>query len=248
MAFWNKKKKDDAAEAENNSAASEEAKKDKEASTLDIVKETMVQAKEELHAERQAAAQEAAASKANTPGGEMPTANEIRKAQEILARAQAAQAQNGAKVGANAPVNTASLKAVINVFAQNKTQENLKMVMDCLQKPGTLVCVPAQIITSKENEEKMKQGGQVKLEGPIKINPVILTDNTGKKVFPIFSGEDTIPDDIKSKTPKVNMPLAQCLNIMKTIKDVDTFALDPFTANIRIGVNIEEKPNVPNQG
>ncbi len=87
----------------------------------------------------------------------------------------------------------------------------------------------------------MKQGGQVKLEGPIHINPVLLTDNTVKKVFPIFSGEDEIPEDLRKKTPKVNMPLGQCLNIMKGMKDVDTFALNPYSANIRIGVNIEQK-------
>ena len=86
----------------------------------------------------------------------------------------------------------------------------------------------------------MKQGGEVKLEGPVHINPLLLTDNTGKKVFPVFSSEDAIPDDIKKKSPKVNMPLGHCVNIMKGLKDVDTFALDPYTANIRIGVNAQE--------
>ncbi len=233
MAFWNKKKNDAPAQ-------SESAKEEKqEASTLDLIKEAMEEAKEERSSQMQ---QQAAAAQNNG----MPTPDEIRKAQEVLARAQAAQQGGGAnagsaKVGANAPINTASLKAVINLFVQSKSQENLKRVMDCLQNPKTLVCVPAQIITSKENQEKMKKGGEVKLEGPVHINPVLLTDNTGKKVFPIFSGEDTIPDDIKSKTPKVNMPLGQCINIMRGMKDVDTFALDPYTANIRIGVNAEEK-------
>ena len=80
----------------------------------------------------------------------------------------------------------------------------------------------------------------MKLEGPVKINPVILTDNTGKKVFPVFSGEDMIPDDLKAKTPKVNMPFGQCLNIMRGMKDVDTVVLDPYTSNIRIGVNVNQ--------
>ena len=137
-------------------------------------------------------------------------------------------------------MNTASLKAVINNFQQSKTQDNLQKIINCLQNPKTLVCVPAQIITSKENREKMKQGGEMKLEGPVKINPVILTDNTGKKVFPVFSGEDMIPNDLKAKTPKVNMPFGQCLNIMRGMKDVDTVVLDPYTSNIRIGVNVNQ--------
>ncbi|MGN0182766.1 MAG: SseB family protein [Candidatus Ornithomonoglobus sp.] len=249
MAFWNKKKKDEENPEVQSAAESAEEAKDEE-STLDIVKATMEQAKEELREERNQAAEEARAAQAanEQPGGAMPTADEIKHAQEILARAQAARADQipaGAKVGINAPVNTANLKAVIAQFMQSKTQENLKLVMDCLQNPKTLVCVPAQIITSKENQEKMKQGGEVKLEGPIQISPVLLTDNTGKKVFPIFSGEDTIPDNIKNSTPKVNLPFQQCFNIMKGLKDVTTFALDPFTANITMGVNIQQNPNAP---
>ncbi|MCH5213242.1 MAG: SseB family protein [Oscillospiraceae bacterium] len=242
MALFGKKKKEKAAEAEAAAKVTEESKSD-----LDLIKEAMAEADEEREARLQEAAKNTASNE--QPGGPMPTPEEIRKAQEILARAGAAGAQTqnvasapkGARVGVNAPVNTASLKAVVNNFVQSKTQDNLKKVMDCLQNPKTLVCVPAQIITSKENEEKMKQGGEVKLEGPVRINPVILTDNTGKKLFPIFTGEDAIPDDIKSKTPKVNMPLGHCLNLMKGMKDVDTLALDPYTANIRIGVNANEQ-------
>lgn len=243
MAWFGKKKKEENTTPEVQENAAEEVSAD---SILDAVKEGMEEAKAERYnqmaqetAEAQAAQQQAAAA------NEMPTADEIRKAQEILARAQAAQANTiptGAKVGVNAPVNSANLKSCITNFIASKTQENLKLVMDCLQKPETLICVPAQIITSPENQEKMKQGGQVQLDGPIHINPIILTDNNGKKVFPIFSSEETIPDEIKSKTPKVNMPLGHALNIMKGIKDVDTFALDPYTANIRIGVNVEQKP------
>lgn len=231
MALFGKKKKNEEA------VETVETNKEKtEGSTLDLIKEAMEEAKEERQV------QSTPSQTAAPTGDNMPTADEIRKAQEVLARAQAANAiPSGAKVGVNAPINTSNLKAVIAKFAAEKTQGNIKLVMDCLQKPQTLVCVPAQIITSPENQEKMKQGGEVKLEGPIHINPVILTDNNGKKVFPIFSGEDTIPDDLKKKTPKVNMPFAHCVNIMKNIKDVDTFALDPYTANIRINVNIEEK-------
>lgn len=244
MALFGKKKKNEA--EEENKVDEVKTENTEESSTLDLIKETMEEAREERHAQMEQAAAEAsnsAAEQQSVPAG-MPTEEEIRKAQEVLARAQqarGAEIPGGAKVGINAPINMENLKAVIKKFQQDKSQENLKLVMDCLQKPQTLVCVPAQIITSKENQEKMKQGGQVKLEGPIHINPVLLTDNTGKKVFPIFSGEDEIPEDLRKKTPKVNMPLGQCLNIMKGMKDVDTFALNPYSANIRIGVNIEQK-------
>ena len=230
MAWFGKKKKEQAEKPE---------KTEQSSSTLDIIKETMAEANQE----REARMQESASA---TDGGEMPTADEIKRAQEVIARAQAAQAAQPQQnvqpnAGVNAPINTASLKAVINNFVQNKSQENMQKIINCLQNPKTLVCVPAQIITSKENQEKMKQGGEVKLEGPVKINPLILTDNTGKKVFPMFSGEELIPDDIKNKTPKVNMPFGQCLNIMRGMKDVDTVVLDPYTANIRINVNVEKK-------
>jgi hypothetical protein len=232
MALFGRKKKD---AAEKNAAAPAQESKEQN-STLDLIKEAMEEAKEEKHNQLQQQALEA--SKAAS-GGNMPSADEIRKAQEVLARAQAAQAQGNAKVGVNSPINTSSLKAVVSQFVQSKTQENLNLVMACIQNPATMVCIPAQIVTSKENEEKIKQGGNVKLEGPVHINPVLLTDNTGKKVFPIFSSEDAIPDDIKKKSPKINIPFIQCVNIMQGIKDVDAFALDPYTLNIRIDVNIK---------
>lgn len=244
MALFGKKKKGESEEELKTAAVEEE----KESSTLDLIKETMEEAKEERHSQLMQQASEAsednAAEQQNNAIPEMPSAEEIKKAQEVLARAQQAQATqipSGTKVGINAPINMENLKAVVRKFQENRNQENLKLIMDCLQKPGTLVCVPAQIITSKENQEKMRKGGEVKLEGPVHINPVLLTDNQGKKVFPIFSGEDEIPEDLRKKTPKVNMPLKQCLAIMKGIKDVDTFALNPYTANIRIGVEIKKQ-------
>lgn len=243
MALFGKKKKGESEEELNTAAVEEE----KESSTLDLIKETMEEAKEERHSQLMQQASEVSAdneAEQQNAVPEMPSAEEIKKAQEVLARVQQAQATqipSGAKVGINAPINMENLKAVIKKFQENRNQENLKLIMDCLQKPGTLVCVPAQIITSKENQEKMRKGGEVKLEGPVHINPVLLTDNQGKKVFPIFSGEDEIPEDLRKKTPKVNMPLKQCLAIMKGIKDVDTFALNPYTANIRIGVEIKKQ-------
>ena len=231
MALFGRKKK--AAEEAANQTQNEN--KESEQSTLDLIKEAMAEAKEER-------ANQAAAN-------DMPTEEEIRHAQEIIARAQQAagdapvqpaSVSNG-KVGVNAPLNTNSLKAVINNFIQNKTQENMQKIMACLQNPKVLVTVPAQIITSKENQEKLKQGGNVQLEGPVHINPMILTDNKGQKVFPMFSGEDMVPQELVKKMPKVNMPFGQCLNIMRNMKDINTFVLDPYTANIRIGVNIEEK-------
>lgn len=136
------------------------------------------------------------------------------------------------------PQQSLELKNAIATFSQNKTQENLSAVMQCLQNPKTLVTIGAQIVTSKEDEEKLKQGGQVKLEKPIQINPMLLTDNTGKTVFPVFSGNDTMPEDMKKKTQKVNLPFANCVGMLRNLKNVDTFVLDPYTANIRFTVNI----------
>lgn len=239
MALFGKKKK-----AENVEAAQTNAAEEKSESTLDMIKEVMEEAKEARHAAPEAPVTPAA--EAAAPTGNMPTPEEIRKAQEVLKRAGVMPAQAARpNIGVNAPVNGQNLKAVVGKFMADRSQENLQIVLECIKNPNTMVCVPAQIITSKENEEKMKQGGQVKLEGPVHINPMLLTDNEGKKVFPIFSSEEAIPDDIKSKSPKVNMPMANCLNILKGIKDVDTFALDPFTANVRINVEIKENQQTP---
>lgn len=248
MALFGKKKK--AEEAKNEEIKAEETKSE---STLDMIKEVMEEAKEARYASPEVTENgdenitvpntEDVATMPDKPESDVPSAEEIRKAQEVLRRAGVMPGQvTTHKLGFNAPVNPQNLKAVVGKFVADRSQENLAQVLECLKNPRTMVCVPAQIITSKENQEKMKQGGQVKLEGPVHINPLLLTDNEGRKVFPLFSSEETIPDDIKSKSPKVNMPMANCLNILKNIKDVNTFALDPFTANVRINVEIKENP------
>lgn len=235
MALFGKKKK----QTEEVQTASETN------STLDLIKEAMAEAEAEKHN----------AANAQT----MPTDEQINAARNVLAQAQkndaaksipqAAKIPRGANVGVNVEIDTSVLKGLIAKFTEDKSEENMKAVMACLQDPKTLVCVPAQIITSEENKEKMKQsGGNIQLDGDLQINPVLLTDNEGKKVFPIFSGEDTIPDEIKTKTPKINMPFAQCVAIMKDMEGVETFALDPFTANIRIGIsaNPQAPAQIPN--
>lgn len=248
MAFgFGKKKKN-----ENVQAAEAQSAEEKSESTLDMIKEVMEEEKEARYASPEPAEEaekitvpnaDASATMPADNKGDMPTLDEIKKAQEVLKRAGIMPGQvTRHQIGVNAPVNPQNIKAVVGKFMADRSQENLQQVLECLKNPRTMVCVPAQIITSKENEEKMKQGGQVKLEGPVHINPLLLTDNEGKKVFPLFSSEEAIPDDIKSKSPKVNMPMANCLNLLKNIKDVNTFALDPFTANVRINVEINENP------
>lgn len=182
--------------------------------TLDLIKQTM---------------QEANEAKMNA-ANEMPSAEEIKQAQEVLARAQMSQAPSGS-----------NLKTLVAEFMQDRAQDKLNRVLECLKTQGTMVCVPAQIKTDKVDEEKIKQGGQVKLDGPVQISPVILTDNNGVKVLPIFTDESAIPDELKNRSPKVNMPFANCISLMKNIPELDTIALDPYTANIRIAVSIEKK-------
>lgn len=130
MALFGKKKKGEAEETVDEVKAESSA----ESSTLDLIKETMEEAREERHAQLQQEAAEAAgtAEQQSAPAQGMPTAEEIRQAQEVLARAQQAQGSqipSGAKVGINAPINMENLKAVIRKFQQDKSQENLKLVM-----------------------------------------------------------------------------------------------------------------------
>lgn len=135
----------------------------------------------------------------------------------------------------------AQLRAVAAMFAANRTQENLNEILKCLQNPKTLVTIGAQVITGKEDEEKMKNGNSVKLEQPIKINPMLLTDSNSQTVFPIFSGADAMPDDMREKTTKVNLPFSNCIQILQGLKNIDTFVLDPYTSNVRFSVNMNGK-------
>ena len=89
MALFGKKKKGEAEETVDEVKAESSA----ESSTLDLIKETMEEAREERHAQLQQEAAEAAgtAEQQSAPAQGMPTAEEIRQAQEVLARAQQAQ-------------------------------------------------------------------------------------------------------------------------------------------------------------
>lgn len=132
------------------------------------------------------------------------------------------------------------LKSAIGAFVADKSKEKLDSVMNFLKKPETMVCVPARIATSKESEEILKRGGKVKLEGTVNINPLILTDNNGVKVLPIFADERSIPDEIKKKTPVLNIPFGNCINLVKGIEEVGTIVVEPYTANIRLTINAEQ--------
>lgn len=171
--------------------------------------------------------------KTDTPKKENSTLDLIKETMsEVEKEKKNASAQT------TAPQPSFELKSAIMAFSADKSQEKLSAILKCLQNPQTLVTIGAQIVTSEEDAEKLKQGSEVKLEKPIQINPLLLTDNTGKTVFPVFSGNDTMPDDMKKKTQKVNLPFANCVGMMKNMKNVDTFVLDPYTANVRFTVNI----------
>ena len=205
MALFKKKKKDETAElnaVENNSD-----------NTLDLIKEAMQEAREE---------------KASLKN-EMPTADEIKQAQEVLNRTKLMQAIGGK-----------DLKSLVADFVTNRNQEKLDAILGCLRAPKTVVCVLANIKTDKNDEKKIKQGGEVKLDGPVQISPVILTDDKGVNVFPVFTEENAIPEELRNKSPKVNMPFANCISLMENIDGVDTVVIDPFTANIRIEVSVNK--------
>lgn len=169
-----------------------------------------------------------------------PTLDLIKETMNEVKDERAKSEENKEKtVDINDPA--AQLRAVAAMFAANRTQENLNEILKCLQNPKTLVTIGAQVITGKEDEEKMKNGNNVKLEQPIKINPMLLTDSNSQTVFPIFSGADTMPDDMREKTTKVNLPFANCIQILQGLKNIDTFVLNPYTSNVRFSVNVNGK-------
>lgn len=168
---------------------------------------------------------------------EKPKNSTLELIKETMAEAEAekARAQEVAPVPASD-----ELKALIEVFLKNRNQQNIQNILKCLQLPKTFVSIPAKVVTSDEDREKLKQAGNHKLENPVKITPILLTDNTGKKVFPVFSDEKQIPKNLLADAQKVNVPFMSCVGMLKDAKDVGTVVLDPYTANIRIDIEMNK--------
>lgn len=147
--------------------------------------------------------------------------------------------ENKDKSATESSVNISlELRMAITAYLKDKSEENLNKILNCLQNPKTMVTIGAQLIPDVgdgANQDKDKPN----LDNPVGINPMLLADSSGKKVFPVFSGWDAIPENLQKETTKVNIAFANCVDIYKTLKDVDAFVLDPYNANIRLNVNIK---------
>lgn len=153
---------------------------------------------------------------------------------------EAAKEKNTEQKANESAAGSLELKTAVAKFVSDRTRENLNAVLAHLQKNDTLVTIGAQVITGAEDEDKLKTDGRVKLEQPLKINPMLLTDGKGETVFPIFTGSDAMPTDMRDKNTKVNLPFANCVEMIGAIKNVETFVIDPYTANIRFTVSKNE--------
>ena len=145
--------------------------------------------------------------------------------------------ENKEKSATETPVNISlELRIAITAYLKEKSEENLNKILNCLQNPKTMVTIGAQLIPDQEDTGKQDNGEKPNLDKPVGINPMLLADSSGKKVFPIFSGWDAIPQNLQKET-KVNISFANCVDMIKNINDVSDFVLDPYTANIRFTVN-----------
>lgn len=150
--------------------------------------------------------------------------------------------ENKEKSATEVPVNISlELRIAITAYLKEKSEENLNKILNCLQNPQTMVTIGAQLIPDQEEGEKEDNSEKPNLDKPVGINPMLLADASGKKVFPVFSGWDAIPENLQKETTKVNIAFANCVDMIKNINDVKDFVLDPYTANIRFSVNINTK-------
>lgn len=119
-----------------------------------------------------------------------------------------------------------------NYFITQKTPENLMPLLKCMK--DSQIIVPMNLELSEEDLnrfENAEDGERMETSDEIKMLPAIL-EAKGKRLFPMFSQVEQIPEDFKNDHNLVKMPTVQALNMAHAIKDLDGIVLDPLTAPV----------------
>lgn len=137
-------------------------------------------------------------------------------------------------------LDNSQLESAMEEFAQDRQKDKYAKVMEILEKSSVLV--PAMLPQGLDGEAQklMREGQMVELPREAKINPCLLTKDTGEQVLPIFTSVAHIPQD-KRSTAVLAMPFHTCLSmVVENEGDVETMVLNPFTHNMVLPKEILE--------
>ena len=85
------------------------------------------------------------------------------------------------------------LEALIKVFRDAQTKENMMKILQLLDK--TLIMQPALLPPNvdKATVEKLAKAGTVKMDGKVRPQPEVFKNSNGESFFPVFTSKEQIP-------------------------------------------------------
>lgn len=129
-------------------------------------------------------------------------------------------------------LDNTQLETVIEEFLKDRQKEKYAAVMEVLEKSTILLPTMLPQGLDEESQRLMKEGRQVPLPDKTRIQPCLLSKETGEQALPIFSSAVQIPQDKRSPAIMA-MPFRACLSmLMANQGKVEAVVLNPFTHNI----------------
>ena len=124
------------------------------------------------------------------------------------------------------------LEALIKVFRDAQTKENMMKILQLLDK--TLIMQPALLPPNvdKATVEKLAKAGTVKMDGKVRPQPVVFKNSNGESFFPVFTSKEQIPAGQKYPA-MLFVPFKECAKLASRPEaKLNGIVVNPFTDNL----------------
>lgn len=122
-----------------------------------------------------------------------------------------------------------------NLFVQEKTDDNLYMVLGCLSRASVLVPMNADMSEADRQQlAEAQPGDTLQSSGSMHFRSDILQSPSGAFYLPVFSNESQIPEGYRSKFTFVSLPVLRCIEALDQAPKLSGIILDAFTVPMEI--------------
>lgn len=111
--------------------------------------------------------------------------------------------------------NGSTLLMLKHTYLEKKTQRNLNAVLRCL--------AASEVYLGERSGE-----GKIKTDDGRLFEPVLITDEEGKRHLPVFSNLQVLPQEFIEDGISTKISAEICVEISKKINDLEGVVLDPF--------------------
>lgn len=115
-------------------------------------------------------------------------------------------------------------------FTENPSEETLLPLLSCLRDSVVKVPFVAEMSEAdKKRYRECKEGENFKNQDEVKLTADILKGADGLMYFPVFSQDEQLPEDYKSKFTIIPVTMIDVLKMAHSDSNVKGIVLDGFT-------------------